>query len=181
MGDSSGASSSAEPEGRRTFLKYLAAAISSFITMILAVPVVGYLVGPILKPTLKGDWVNLGKLTGFADGPPRAVQFSLTRQDGWVEVKEARTCWVVPGGPEQLVVFNGRCPHLGCAFSWRAGADSEASFLCPCHSGVYDREGNVLDGPPPRPLDRLQTRVENGDLLVLYQDFRLGTGAKAPL
>jgi len=32
-------------------------------------------------------------------------------------------------------------------------------FLCPCHGGVYDRDGRVVSGPPPRPLERLNVRV----------------------
>jgi hypothetical protein len=33
------------------------------------------------------------------------------------------------------------------------------NFICPCHGGVYGFEGEVIGGPPVRPLDRFQTRV----------------------
>ena len=33
-------------------------------------------------------------------------------------------------------------------------------FICPCHGGVYDFQGEVAGGPPVRPLDRFYTRVE---------------------
>jgi len=39
---------------------------------------------------------------------------------------------------------------------------------------VYDSTGAVQAGPPPRPLDRLETTVVDGELFVLYRDFRLG-------
>jgi menaquinol-cytochrome c reductase iron-sulfur subunit len=37
-------------------------------------------------------------------------------------------------------------------------------FMCPCHGGVYYKDGNVAAGPPPRPLVRYAVRVENGDV-----------------
>jgi cytochrome b6-f complex iron-sulfur subunit len=55
------------------------------------------------------------------------------------------------------------CTHLGCLVQY----DKESkSLLCPCHAGVYDLEGNVLSGPPPKPLPKLPLRVV-GDTLVI--------------
>ncbi len=55
------------------------------------------------------------------------------------------------------------CTHLGCLVQY----DREnRNLLCPCHAGVYDLEGNVLSGPPPRPLPKLALRVE-GDTIVI--------------
>jgi len=39
---------------------------------------------------------------------------------------------------------------------WNA---ESSQFRCPCHGGVFDREGNVVDGPPPAPLQRLAVRL----------------------
>ena len=45
--------------------------------------------------------------------------------------------------------------------------DAEAKVLrCPCHGGVYDTTGAVTAGPPPRPLARLMTRIEDGQVQV---------------
>jgi menaquinol-cytochrome c reductase iron-sulfur subunit len=38
--------------------------------------------------------------------------------------------------------------------------------LCPCHSSVFSVDGAVISGPAPRPLDRYETKVENGKLLL---------------
>src|SRR3712207_7978798 len=38
--------------------------------------------------------------------------------------------------------------------------------ICPCHGGVYDFSGKVSGGPPVRPLDRFETKVVNGRVLV---------------
>ncbi|MBI3170732.1 MAG: hypothetical protein HYZ22_19800 [Chloroflexi bacterium] len=42
-----------------------------------------------------------------------------------------------------------------------------AAFIgSPCHDGHFDAVGNVLSGPPPRPLDEFVTKIENGNLYV---------------
>jgi Rieske Fe-S protein len=42
-------------------------------------------------------------------------------------------------------------------------------FRCPCHGGVFDAEGNVVEGPPPRPLDRVEVRVDTAADSVLVR------------
>jgi menaquinol-cytochrome c reductase iron-sulfur subunit len=145
------------------------------------VPILGYLTSPLLAKQQRGEWIRLGKTASFMDtANPRAVQFTLIRQDGWIEVKKAATCWVVSKG-DQFTVFNGRCTHLGCAYGWQTHGKYANVFYCPCHDGVFNPEGEVIGGPPPRPLDKLETKVENGELFVLYQDFRLGVSEKDSL
>jgi isorenieratene synthase len=53
------------------------------------------------------------------------------------------------------VAFDLRCTHQGCPVSPRLVDDAVAGFDCPCHGGRYDKDGNVLAGPPPRPLSQL--------------------------
>ncbi|MBM2826185.1 MAG: putative Quinol-cytochrome c reductase, iron-sulfur subunit (Rieske iron-sulfur protein) [Dehalococcoidia bacterium] len=166
---------------RRVFLAYIAGAISAFIGMVAGIPIIGYLAAPLVKRETAVAWVSLGKVDAFKDPQPKMVAFTISRRDGWVEVQEARTCWVVPQSDGGYMVFNGRCTHLGCAYSWRTEGQYAERFFCPCHDGLYDRDGRVLDGPPPRVLDRLEAKVEGGELLALYQDFRLGVSTKDPL
>jgi|SRR5581483_9922168 len=166
--------------GRRSFHGYVVAALSSFLGVVLGLPVIAYITAP-LATREKASWISLGRAENYSPGTPRLVSFSITRQDGWREITEARTCWVAAQGNNQFVVFNGRCTHLGCAYSWRAEGERANHFVCPCHDGVYDASGTVVAGPPPRPLDRLETKLDGGELSVLYQDFRLGIPTKEPL
>ncbi len=81
--------------------------------------------------------------------------------------------FVVNNGGGNFTVFDDRCTHLGCPFAW---SKEDKRFHCPCHNGVFDPDGRVLAGPPPRPLDRYEYKVENGVLYVgkLYEvDDRL--------
>src|SRR5437667_8485469 len=54
-------------------------------------------------------------------------------------------------------------------------------FICPCHLGVFAPDGKLLGGPPPRDMDRLETKVENGVLKTQYQFFRQLTRNKEEL
>lgn len=56
-----------------------------------------------------------------------------------------------------------RCTHLGCTVPWR---EDEGEFHCPCHSSLFDRKGQVLGGPAPRPLDLFPVSLKDGKLLV---------------
>src|SRR5258708_2624601 len=51
-------------------------------------------------------------------------------------------------------------------------------FYCPCHDSSFDASGTKASGPSPRPLDVLDTRVEDGFVLVRFQRFRQGIPEK---
>jgi menaquinol-cytochrome c reductase iron-sulfur subunit len=83
--------------------------------------------------------------------------------DGWKIQSEKTTAWVVKLAGSQVVAYGPQCTHLGCAYHWD---DNANHFLCPCHTSVFAVDGAVLSGPAPRPLDRYETKVENGKLLL---------------
>ncbi|MGD1074965.1 MAG: Rieske (2Fe-2S) protein [Thermodesulfovibrionales bacterium] len=62
-----------------------------------------------------------------------------------------------------LVAFSRVCTHLGCLVEYDKDKNR---LLCPCHAGVFDLEGNVVSGPPPRPLARLPLRIEGENIVV---------------
>jgi threonine dehydrogenase-like Zn-dependent dehydrogenase len=64
---------------------------------------------------------------------------------------------------QPYVVMSTRCAHAGCPVRYVQAAQR---FICPCHGGVYDFDGAVAGGPPVRPLDRFDSKVENGRVLV---------------
>ncbi len=63
----------------------------------------------------------------------------------------------------EIVCFKASCTHLGCIVRWD---EMSGRFRCACHGGVFDRDGKVLAGPPPRPLDRYKFKVDSEHLLV---------------
>jgi Rieske Fe-S protein len=52
---------------------------------------------------------------------------------------------------DSLLFLSTRCPHLGC----RIDTYREGQLMCPCHGSRFDREGNLLEGPATRGLERL--------------------------
>jgi cytochrome b6-f complex iron-sulfur subunit len=55
------------------------------------------------------------------------------------------------------------CTHLGCIVEYSREMNR---FICPCHAGIYDLEGNVLSGPPPKALIKLPVRVEGENIVI---------------
>ena len=56
-----------------------------------------------------------------------------------------------------------RCVHLGCTVPFRNDCDS---FKCPCHGSHYNVDGEYLDGPAPRSLDRFVMSFSGEDVVV---------------
>jgi Rieske Fe-S protein len=65
-----------------------------------------------------------------------------------------------------VAAFSRRCTDLGCLVSWNK---ERQQILCPCHRGVYDRNGTNIAGPPPRPLDRFEVIKRGAQLYVNVQ------------
>ena len=47
-------------------------------------------------------------------------------------------------------------------------------FKCPCHDGRYDVEGRVISGPPPAPLKRHETKIEDGKIFLATETVSYG-------
>lgn len=78
---------------------------------------------------------------------------------------EGRAVWVLRDRdqPEKFRVLSPLCTHQGCVVKWRA---DRSLFVCPCHGGTFDAEGNRKSGPPQSPLAVLEYQVKDGQLFV---------------
>ncbi|HLY19173.1 MAG TPA: ubiquinol-cytochrome c reductase iron-sulfur subunit [Bryobacteraceae bacterium] len=148
--------------GRRTFFVGLIYGLWGLIAAALAVPAAVYLLIP---PRLRKapEWVEAGDVSKLDPREPMELVFRENRVDGWKIQSEKTTAWVVKLADSQIVAFGPQCTHLGCAYHWD---DNRHGFVCPCHSSVFAIDGKVVSGPAPRPLDRYQTKVENGKLML---------------
>lgn len=162
---------------RRSFFAWVTAGISTFIGISLAVPIIGYIISPAFRRQEK-NWVTVGKLDELPVGEPIDLQYTETVQDGWLKKSSTKGIWAVKHQDNQVTVFSPICPHLGCGYRWEK---TDGLFKCPCHGSIYDIDGNVKGGPAPRPLDTLPVKVENGQLLVIYQQFKSGLSQKVEL
>jgi cytochrome b6-f complex iron-sulfur subunit len=70
---------------------------------------------------------------------------------------------VVQPSPGRFLAFSAVCTHLGCVVTWRP---EEKIFFCPCHAGRFSEDGEVLGGPPPKPLPRYAVEAGPGEIVI---------------
>ena len=153
----------AEPLSRRAFLGRCIAFLGTLIAAILGSIGGRYVLFPLFKHR-REDWVDLGPIADIRPGRPMKVEFVQRRHDAWMTTERRASAWVLTPNGKDFVVFDPRCTHLGCPYRW----DNERKqFLCPCHAGIFNINGGVVSGPPPRPLDQYPHTVRDGQLLIL--------------
>ena len=52
---------------------------------------------------------------------------------------------VIINTQDGVKAYSSKCPHLGCQVFWDP---EKQSFHCPCHGGVFDKNGVATGGPP---------------------------------
>ncbi len=83
---------------------------------------------------------------------------------GSVTLNKEQKVFIVRAREGYLYAVSAVCTHLGCIVNWKP---EDGTIACPCHGSKFDREGNVLDGPAPRPLLHFaMTLDEQGQLIV---------------
>lgn len=168
-----------EESSRRSFLAGLLAAGGVTVSALLAIPLVRFTLHPLLSRTTEKSWSEIGKIDEFQnlDGPMKKL-VTIEQRDGWRKTVLQKPVYVSKDASGHLIVLSAVCPHLGCTLPW---VDKEKKFICPCHQGTFESDGKLVSGPPPRGMDRLETRIENGTLKTLYQFFRQLTPNKEEL
>jgi menaquinol-cytochrome c reductase iron-sulfur subunit len=148
---------------RRQFLKVATWAIGVLIGAGMGIPAVAYLIGPALEQTEEQGWIPLGSATKVELGTPTLFKARIERKTGWIVNEEELSIYVFTDNGRDFLAMSNICTHLGCRVRW---IGEREQFFCPCHNGIFDEEGVVVAGPVPRPLDRYEVKVEDGQLFV---------------
>jgi Rieske Fe-S protein len=161
-----------EPVSRRDFMKSTIFFVGGIVGVAVGLPVIGYLIDPALKSGSKEAWIPIGKMDEMPDlNKPYPFAFTRVQVNGWERTATSKGGFIIrkSGDPKDILILDSRCTHLGCTINWK---EDERLFLCPCHDASFGEEGEVLDGPPPRPLDRYEEfRVtEEGILEIFYKE-----------
>ena len=155
---------------RRSFFGALLGIGTAGMGALLGIPVLRYVLYPLYAKSSKSGWSIIGKSEEFANlTTPQLTSIDFKQLDGWREVDSSQSVYVTKGRDGEVKVLSAICPHLGCSVSWQKGQNE---FVCPCHGGRFAPDGQHLSGPPPRGMDPLPNKVENGNLLVHFQYFR---------
>ena len=169
---------------RRTFLFKIAVLLNGAVGAVLAVPIVGYLLGPAMKRSSdSGAWITIGLIDAFPVGETRLVDFkSPVASLGDGETAKV-ACWVRRVSAHQFQVFAINCAHLGCPVRWFA---QSKLFMCPCHGGAYYEDGSRASGPPERGLFEYKYKLDGntlsihaGDMPTLATQAYCGEGTKS--
>lgn len=93
----------------------------------------------------------------------RGVEIDVPVQDGWYDRDERLRVYARLDESGEPFVLSATCTHLGCTVRWNQEANQ---FQCPCHGGRFAPDGAVVDGPPPKPLNRLAAEVRDGEIYI---------------
>ncbi len=146
---------------RRRFLSRISLMLAGIGALLVAVPSGVFLLG--LRRS-RSAWRGVGKIEEFAEGTTTKISFLDPSPLPWAGITAQTAAWLRRDAGDRFVVFAVNCTHLGCPIRWLPTADL---FMCPCHGGVYYKDGTVAAGPPPRPLTRYPVRVRDGQVEVL--------------
>ena len=80
-----------------------------------------------------------------------------------------RDLMLVRTGEREVKAISTVCTHLGCTVFWQK---DRQEFFCPCHNGRFDKNGVVLEGPPPAPLDLYPVEIEGDNVFVIFKDIK---------
>jgi menaquinol-cytochrome c reductase iron-sulfur subunit len=171
---------------RSRFLEGATLGLGGLIGAIVTLPAAGFALLPGFKGQ-KAHEVDVGPLSDFPENKWNVVTFLRDPSQGEVSRRTAfiRNNGLLNGAPSFTAISN-RCAHLGCPVQpggplftkqeKKVKTDNgeiavtpalpAAGFICPCHGGAYDQEGNRTAGPPVRGLDRYEFSIRNGHLIL---------------
>ena len=141
---------SVELTSRRRFLDYLLGT-SAFATLAAIVyPIVRFMAPPHVVEAIQNS-VVAAKLSEL---PPNSAKiFKFGSKPGLL----------VRTATGELKAFSAVCTHLDCIVQYRPDTKQ---IWCACHNGFYDLNGQVVSGPPPRPLQEFQVNVSDEEIVV---------------
>ena len=133
---------------RRNFLKWLLAIFSTVAVSSFVYPLLRFLAPP--GSEAKAQALILRK-SDVPVGGAKNIVFNNT------------PAIIFNNKDKGYIALSKECTHLGCIVEYNSAMKS---LVCPCHAGIYDLEGNVLFGPPPKPLTRLPVRIEGENIVI---------------
>ncbi|HSP06278.1 MAG TPA: ubiquinol-cytochrome c reductase iron-sulfur subunit [Acidobacteriota bacterium] len=148
---------------RRNFLSRVVSLFSAGTAALMSLPVFKFLSGT-LAGRQEGGWYAVASMdSGQLSDEVNQVTYNRIVREGWLTRTVQETVWVRRKPDGSVIVFEPHCTHLGCAYAWN---QADRLFECPCHGGKYNVDGTRVDGPPPRPLDRYEIKMDGNILKI---------------
>jgi menaquinol-cytochrome c reductase iron-sulfur subunit len=149
-------------EHRRRFLIRLSLGLSALSAFVAGIPVISAMLAPLLEKTPE-VWRKVADLDDFAIGVVKLVTFDNADPEAWSGITARSAAWLRRDSESVFTAFSVNCTHLGCPVRWEEGAQL---FMCPCHGGVYYKDGTVASGPPPTALVQYPVRINKQQIEI---------------
>ena len=145
---------------RRQFAFLGTQAVGAVVTVLLGIPIVGFILSPLFHRQLV-VWRQVGDISAVPDRQPTKFEVAFPL-DEWTSTNVNLAVYVVKIN-SQTLVFSNVCTHMQCPVRWQSDL---GQFLCPCHGGLYDITGKNVGGPPPKPLPQYVNRIDGTTLFI---------------
>lgn len=147
---------------RRSFLAKLSFGLGGLAAAVASVPIVAAFLNPWIRKKPRA-WRSVGAVVEFKPGGFTLVKYKDADPDPWAGSTSNSAAWLRRDSETEFTAFSVNCTHLGCPVRW---IESSELFMCPCHGGVYYKDGSVAAGPPPKPMVKYPVRVKNGNVEI---------------
>lgn len=138
-------------QGRRRWLSRLLSTSLGATAVASLYPILRYLVPPASSEPSQSEVELDVKASAIQPNTARIVPFA------------GKAVLLLKTASGELRALTATCTHLACTVQYRA---ERSDIWCACHNGTYDLNGMNVSGPPPRPLTKLDVRVQ-GDKVVI--------------
>jgi Rieske Fe-S protein len=145
---------------RRIFLK--TAVLTGCAALVTGVPLATYAIFPSLKERV-GNWIDVGPVKDLEPDNFNMLSYKFLLKDGWIILPQSGFVWARADAKQKIKIFSSTCSHLACNVIWQ---EETQEFVCPCHSGRFNADGQPIAGPPSRPLSVLDHKVKDDNLQV---------------
>lgn len=152
---------------RRSFMTRITLGVGAFFAAVLSFPLVAAMLDPIIRKKTE-VWRSVGKLTDFKIGETKMVTFENASTYEWSGGIARSAAYVRRKEDDSFLALSINCAHLGCPVRW---VEKSEIFLCPCHGGVYHKDGSWAAGPPPRGMFDYEVRVHNNNVQIKTQNI----------
>jgi menaquinol-cytochrome c reductase iron-sulfur subunit len=147
---------------RRNFSKTVIAGGGLAVAGAVGLPALLTAISPPLRRDEAELWQPVGPIGDFPPGEVRKAVVPVPRDD-WARSMRELGVFVLREAEESVAVFSRNCTDLGCPIVWDPGSEW---FFCPCHGGIFSKDGEPKAGPPKIPLYRYASRIRAGMLEV---------------
>jgi cytochrome b6-f complex iron-sulfur subunit len=137
--------------GRRKFLRGGTGFVGLMLAGVTSVGGIAFLLPPEERISTERI-LKIGRVDAFLTDTSRLVEF------------RGRTLIVVRDAAARFHALSAVCTHSDvCVVEWHSETQE---LVCPCHKAAFDLRGNVLEGPPPRPLPLFEVQTRQGMIFV---------------